>query len=152
MNIRPALLKDAQPIRNLVLSLARYYLVDEATELPDWFVDTLNLASFEDRLLSPEFKNYVLEEHSRLVGYVSIRNDEHIYHLFVSEDYQGQGFSRQLWEYARKQSRAEKFWLRSSLHAVPIYKRFGFTESGDVGVRDGISFQPMHLEHQCEPA
>lgn len=149
MNIRPALLKDAQPIRNLVLSLARFYLDDEAAELPDWFNDTLNLASFQDRLLSAEFKNYLLEDNAHLVGYVSIRNDDHIYHLFVAEDYQGRGLSRRLWEYAKEQSHAEKFWLRSSLHAVPVYKRFGFTESGEVGIRDGISFQPMRLEHHC---
>lgn len=145
MKIRAALLKDAQPIRELVLSLAQYYLDDKGSRLPEWFVDTLNLASFEDRLLSPEFKNYLLEDDSRVVGYVSIRNNDHIYHLFVSEDYQGRGLARRLWEYARQQSDADQFWLRSSLHAVPVYKRFGFTESGEVGVRDGISYQPMRL-------
>lgn len=33
--------------------------------------------------------------------------------------------------------------VRSSIYAVPVYKRFGFLESGPAGSKDGVSFEPM---------
>jgi predicted GNAT family N-acyltransferase len=45
-------------------------------------------------------------------------------------------------------TQSNRFTLRSSLYAVPIYKRFGFSESGPVGTKDGISFQPMELRRE----
>lgn len=148
MSIRVATTNDVRQTRDLVVSLAHYYLDRSAATLPSWFSDTLTLCSFSERLASPEYQNYVYEEAGSIVGYISIKAQSHLYHLFVSEEFQGKGIARRLWTHAREHSHASQFSLRSSLQAVPIYRHFGFTESGPIEVKDGISFQPMEMD--CE--
>ncbi|WP_425475087.1 GNAT family N-acetyltransferase [Brenneria uluponensis] len=38
------------------------------------------------------------------------------------------------------------YTVRSSIYAVPIYKKLGFKESESVTSKEGIRFQPMVLE------
>jgi predicted GNAT family N-acyltransferase len=42
-------------------------------------------------------------------------------------------------------SDSSHFVVRSSIHAVPVYEKFGFVIKGPVSVKDGIAFQPMEL-------
>ncbi|MCH8529481.1 MAG: GNAT family N-acetyltransferase [Saccharospirillum sp.] len=92
-----------------------------------------------------ECLNLVYEVDGSIVGYLAIKGGSHLYHLFVSEAHQGKGIAKQLWMAAIEGSPVKCFTLRSSLYAVPVYKRFGFEESGPAGLKDGISFQPMEL-------
>ncbi len=145
MNIRPAVESDVPHIARLVRSLAHYYLDRTDGELPSWLDDTLTYEAFLSRISDPDYLNFVYEESGSVVGYISVKEAGHLYHLFVAEGFHGNGISRLLWEHAREHCHCSSFTLRSSLHAVPVYKRFGFTESGPVGTKDGVSFQPMEL-------
>ncbi|AJQ96163.1 acetyltransferase [Gynuella sunshinyii YC6258] len=145
MNMRKALLEDLEEIRNLVMSLTHFYLDDSSARLPDWFSETLTESAFAQRLTSSEFQNYVVEQDGLIVGYLSIKQGDYLYHLFVAEAFQGNGIARRLWLHARSQTSAKVFRLRSSIYAVPVYKRLGFEESGPLGTIEGISFQPMEL-------
>jgi GNAT superfamily N-acetyltransferase len=66
----------------------------------------------------------------------------------VSEQYQGQGIARALWENITTHCACRSYVVQSSLNAVPVYKRFGFIESGAVAEKDGLQFQPMELNHE----
>lgn len=146
MPVRVAIPSDASQLRDLAVSLSRYYL-DAATEqLPSWLRDTLTLSAFVKRLSSGDYQTYVFEEGGRVYGYISIEGDSYLYHLFVDERHHGRGIARSLWEQVRANSRATHYSLRSSLYAVPVYRRFGFRESGPVGGKQGVEFQPMELE------
>lgn len=147
MSIRVATEKDVSQIKDLVSSLAHYYLNDPGDELPSWFSETLSLSAFSSRISSTEYLNFVFDEAGVIVGYVSLKGGAHLYHLFVSEKSQGNGIARLLWHHAKERSQGNNITLRSSIYAVPVYKRFGFTESGPIGFKDGISFQPMELRH-----
>lgn len=146
MSIRIAVESDVHQIADLVASLSHFYLDEPGKELPVWFRESITEVAFAARVPSLEYLNFVYEEVGVLLGYISIKGGSHLYHLFVAEVFQGRGISRLLWLQAKERSQSKSFSLRSSLYAVPVYKRFGFVESGSVGTKDGISFQPMELD------
>lgn len=146
MNIREALITDAGKIKELVSSLSHFYLENKGSSLPEWFLQTLDIFEFERRISSEEFDNFVYLIDGEIVGYISIKENSHLYHLFVDESYQGNGISKKLWRYATTDSLENIYTVRSSMFAVPVYKKFGFIESGLAASKDGISFQPMELK------
>ncbi|TGN39121.1 GNAT family N-acetyltransferase [Marinobacter confluentis] len=145
MNIRKASVEDASEIKELVSSLSHFYLKDENSLLPEWFSKTLELSEFELRLSSEDFSSFVYSINDVIVGYISIKESSHLYHLFVAENYQGKGIAKELWNYATSDSGIDIYTVRSSIFAVPVYRRFGFKESEEATSKDGISFQSMVL-------
>jgi len=143
VSIRKAKVDDALEIKALISSLSHFYLENEQSPMPDWFLRTLDASAFERRLSNDWFTNYVYVEEEDIVGYISMRGESHLYHLFVAEAHQRKGISRALWNVARSGVKSSVYTLRSSLYAIPIYKRFGFIASGPAEVRDGIGFQSM---------
>jgi GNAT superfamily N-acetyltransferase len=113
--------------------------------LPGWFSDTLEISEFENRLMSEDFINLVCVLNEEIVGYISIKGSSHIYHLFVAEQHQGKGISKELWNRATYGLDVGIYTVRSSIFAVPVYKSFGFKASGAIASKDGIQFQPMEF-------
>lgn len=149
MSIRAASHVDIEQMVRLVKSLAFYYLDNPNAELPLWLKESLTKEAFEIRVSSSDYLNFVYEEEGSVIGYISVKQPGHLYHLFVAEEFQGRGISRLLWNYVLRNSECKTFSLRSSLYAIPVYKKFGFSESGPVGTKDGVSFQPMELRITC---
>jgi len=145
MSIRPATSSDAPRLRSLVTDLSRFYLRDPDATLPAWLASSLSEAEFVGRLTSNDYDNYVYELYGEVVAYISIKRPGHLYHLFVDESHQGEGIARLLWEHASKQSKVCTYTVRSSINAIPVYKRFGFVESASAGEKDGVLYQPMEL-------
>jgi len=147
MSIRVAIKEDVDQVCALVTSLSHFYLENKGDELPVWFANTLTKTAFVERFESSEYYNVVYEVDGNIAGYLSFKSHSHLYHLFVSEDYQRQGIAKQLWENATSVYPSDCYTLRSSLFAVPIYQAFGFRAVGEAGSKDGISYQPMELSH-----
>jgi GNAT superfamily N-acetyltransferase len=145
MNIRTANSGDASVLRSLGTELSRFYLRDPNAALPAWLAKGLSEAEFVVRLTSCDYCNYVYELNGKVVGYISIKRPGHLYHLFVHASHQGRGIARSLWEYAAGQTEVGGFTVRSSINAVPVYKRFGFVECAPAGENDGVLYQPMEL-------
>ena len=143
LNIRKAKVDDAIKIKALISSLSHLYLENKNGPIPAWFLKTLDVSEFERRLKNDWFTHFVYVDGNDIVGYISMRGGCHLCHLFVAEKYQRKGLSRALWNYATLDVKPKVYTLRSSIYAVPVYKRFGFIESGAAEVRDGICFQPM---------
>lgn len=146
MPVRVAIPSDATQLRDLAVSLSPFYLGSPNDQPPPWLSDTLTLSAFVKRLSSSDYLTYVYEEGGRVYGYISIEAGCHVYHLFVEERHHGRGIARMLWERVRENSQTTHYFLRSSLYAVPVYRRFGFRESGPVGQQGGVEYQPMELE------
>lgn len=146
MSIRLAAINDVESISQLVTSLSHFYLNDKKDELPEWFLSTLTETAFSERINNSEYSNFIYEEDNITIGYISMKDNSHLYHLFVSEKHQGNGIARKLWEYVANHCLAKSYTLRSSLYAVPIYIKFGFVESGIIQEKDGVRFQPMELQ------
>ncbi len=145
MTIRKATQADIPQVANLVNSLAHFYLEEGRLDLPNWFSNTLSHSAFAQRFKSPDFMNFIYEEADTVAGYIALRNNQHLYHLFVSSTHQRKGIARQLWQHVKALSGSDHFTLRSSLYAVPVYAKLGFKICGNVGCKDGIGFQPMEL-------
>lgn len=145
MKIRQVNKNDVDALINVVTSLSRFYLKDKEGLLPEWFANSLSSNEFESRIANDEYQNYVYEVSGILAGYISLKGRSHLFHLFVLPEYQGNGIARMLWEHVKLLSGSPVYTLRSSLFAVPIYKKFGFYVSGDVQEKEGICYQPMEL-------
>ncbi len=149
MNIRPAREEDAVAISGLVSGLTRDFIAHDFT--PE--ARTLLLVSMNEEAIAGYLKDgydyLVAEDQGRLVGVVATREDRHLFHLFVAQDWQGKGLSRQLWERAlarcRRRSANREFTVNSSVGAVPVYQRFGFVTLGGKKSKDGVVVVPMKL-------
>lgn len=143
MKIRKAEISDISSVAKMVRSLSQYYLEDGQEELPQWFRNTLLDSSFVDRFKSIDYHNYVADDDGLVVGYISIKNGFHLYHLFVSPNYHNHGIAKSLWQFCVNALKIHSCTVRSSLYAVPVYSKFGFRATGDITYKDGIGFQPM---------
>lgn len=76
-----------------------------------------------------------------LAGVAAIREDNHVFQLFVGTRHQGQGIARKLWQRVLKDSirRAgtKYFTLNASVSAVPVYLRLGFEPNALANVPPG---------------
>lgn len=65
-----------------------------------------------------------------LAGVAAVRNDSHLFQLFVGTRHQGQGIARQLWERLRRdcvrRTGTRVFTLNAAPGAVPVYLHMGF--------------------------
>ena len=145
MNIRITEGSDLIKIRKLVLSQSSAYLINKFEALPEWLSNTLELKEFESRLKSNEYINfvYILNEH--VVGYISIKNKKHIYHLFVASEHQNKGVAKALWKNVKTITNESKYTVRSSLYAIPVYESFGFKKVASVLRKDNVKYQDMEL-------
>lgn len=143
MIIRKAEIADASEIRKLVLSLAHFFLEDVNDSIPLWFLESLEVSAFESRFSDEKFTNFVYLEEPAIKAYISIKNGSHVYHLFVSEEFQGKGIAKKLWNHAKSQLPASAYEVRSSIFAIPVYQSFGFTITEPASSKDGIRFQTM---------
>jgi len=80
-----------------------------------------------------------------------MRDDSHLFQLFVSTRLQGRGIARRLWQRtmrdAVRRAGTRHFTLNASVMAVPVYRRFGFMPSGPLTIGpSGLVTQPMRLE------
>lgn len=83
-----------------------------------------------------------------LAGVAAIRDNRHVFQLFVGTRYQGQGIARKLWDRLRndaaRRAGTRVFTLNAAEGAVPVYLRFGFVYDADPGrPRSGVISVPM---------
>jgi ribosomal protein S18 acetylase RimI-like enzyme len=86
----------------------------------------------------------------QIVGLIEVRNHDHISLLFVDENYQRRGISRELLNRAIEMCRNHdpnltELTVNSSPYAVPIYARVGLAQTGPEEIRNGVRFMPMTL-------
>lgn len=150
MKIRTANPHDAGEISALIYSLVEDYL---AIDLTPEGKDTLNESISEESLVrclnDNRFRFHVVADGDRIAGVVGIRDNAHVYHLFVSKAYQGLGLARSLWNTARavceQNGNSGRYTVNSSTFAREFYEKLGFTRTGPPEVIKGVSSIPMEL-------
>lgn len=147
MHIREANVADADAISRLILPLGERFIAcdllpEGARALLDSFQPDSIVGYFQ-----AGYRYHVAEEEGRLVGVVGVRDNSHLYHLFVDEDYHRQGVARRLWNVAQQAAitagNPGRFTINSSPYAVPVYRRFGFVETGPADCTKGVVSIPM---------
>jgi len=149
LTIREARHSDADRIAILISDLAReFILADVAAEAQSRFLNALSPAAIAEFMRGP-FRYHVLEIDAELVGVVGVRDNRHLYHLFIAKRFQSQGLARQLWRHAAAAcldgGNPGEFTVNSSINAVAFYERLGFVATASRLERSGISFVPMKL-------
>ena len=169
-SVRFAYVHEAAEIRELVFSLAHYFLPDGQKKLPDFLQQSLSLVEFTSRLQSETYSNLVCVQQSggqsRIVGYLCLKEASHLTHLFVAANYHRLGIAKQLWQTMLRELSAvqvhlvkgregscnastKKITVRSSIYAKESYEKLGFSVSNQTSPIQhygGIDYVPMVYE------
>jgi predicted GNAT family N-acyltransferase len=84
-----------------------------------------------------------------LAGVVAMRDNTHLFHLFVPRELHRRGLALKLWQAARDASIARgevtAFTVNSSVYALPFYEGLGFVATGPRVEEGGIAYVPMRM-------
>ncbi|TBR37268.1 MULTISPECIES: GNAT family N-acetyltransferase [Dyella] len=85
-----------------------------------------------------------------LVGVSAMRDNSHLFQMYVTTRFRGRGIARKLWQRtmadAVRRAGTTHFTLNATRMAVPVYERLGFTASGPRRIApNGIASTPMVL-------
>ncbi len=150
MNIEFAKAEDSKQLAELVLAATEELRgIDFTEEGWDRFITSNTSNEFEKKLGSAEFSVFLYIESNRILGFLSLKNQEKIDQLFVIPEARNKGVASSLWQFAKKiaikNGSLGQFWVRSSSVAVPVYEKFGFRCEGERQSFGGINFQLMRL-------
>jgi GNAT superfamily N-acetyltransferase len=88
-----------------------------------------------------------------LAGFIALRDNKHLFHMFVDKLHHGKGVARALWQHARQQAiergNPGLFTVNASNYAVPVYERMGFVRTAPTQCKNGIYFNPMQLDEKA---
>jgi GNAT superfamily N-acetyltransferase len=149
VHIHEATIEDARAISDLIRPLAEHYIAQEfSPESAAILLASMDAGAIEAYMTSG-YKYHVAEDDGMLVGVVGVRDNSHLYHLFVADDFRGRGVARELWRVARDACRVAgnigEFTVNSSRFAVGMYRKLGFVETGPPDEKNGVTSIPMKL-------
>jgi GNAT superfamily N-acetyltransferase len=142
--IRPARVIDAPAISALICDLLPFMTLDPAGAGAERFISGMRMPAIASYVLDERYRYLTAWLDEQLAGVVALRDGSHLFHLFVARGLQGQGLARQLWEAVRDDRIG--FSVNSSVHALPMYEKFGFAASGPRVEADGIAYVPMRRD------
>lgn len=150
MQIRPATIDDATALSQLLHSVTSYFTIHPDGKGAEQFFETITPTAMAQRLQSAQFKYWAgFDSNGRLIGVVGIRDNSHLYHLYVAPDQHRKGYASQLWAHAKQAAIAAgnpgEFTLNSSLYAENMYRGFGFVPTAEKQEMHGLAFIPMRL-------
>lgn len=150
--IRPATSADAPSISQLIQAVAIQFVKDD-------FLTDIGKVKFFNSTSKYSISTYLQEGYhywlaentkGKLYGIISIKENKHIFHLFVHPDYHGKGVASTLWEtacrHALQTGNPGNFTVFSSSFAHNWYKKWGFKETKPFMIKNGIRSIPMELE------
>ncbi len=138
---------QATEISRLIVGLASYFVPDADAEAVKPFLASISPAAIEMLIANPAFAYYTATIESTVVGVAAVRENKHVYHLFVAPELHGQGIARLLWQHAKHQAEltgnSGTFTVNASTFAVPVYERLGFKVASEAAEKNGVRFVPM---------
>ena len=149
MKVERAAIADAARVSALVRELSRPFLMSPSGEGAASFLASISETAIRGYVSSGNFEYWIAEQERLLAGVVALRDNSHLFHLFVAKPFQRQGLGGQLWQMVKanafQSGNPGRFTVNSSLGALPVYEKFGFTANGPVLQTHGVAFQPMQL-------
>ena len=149
MRIRKALLSDAKDISELISSLSVKFIADTFSSYGREFLLGTMTPQAIKKYIQSGYRYHVAEVDGSLVGVVAVRDNKHLYHLFVAEEYQRQGIAKELWQLAMEEclnnGNAGEFTVNSSEYAQGVYRKLGFVAQPGPRIKNGVVFFPMSL-------
>ncbi|MFC0350385.1 GNAT family N-acetyltransferase [Undibacterium danionis] len=164
LHIRRATIDDAEAISTLVHSVAHYFTVHADGRGAEEFFKSITPDAVRSYLASDQYVYWVgcLEQQQgqmpalaptlatapdHIIAAIALRDNSHLYHLFVTSDQQSKGYAKQLWEelqlHATQRGNPGNFTVNASLFAEKMYRKWGFTPTTEVQEMHGLRFIPM---------
>ena len=147
--IRPATIVDAPAIAALIDELMPFLTLHPNGEGAEKFIENCKLAAIENYLSQSRYAYQLAHIDGALAGVVAMRDNTHLFHMFVPRAMHRRGMARRLWQAARDTALATGntagFTVNSSLYALPLYQSLGFIATGPKVEMDGIAFVPMRM-------
>lgn len=147
VNFRLATLDDAEVISALIYTLAEKYVVPE---FPVHAANALLVSMLPEGIrkhMRSGCRYHVAELNAQIIGTISLKDNKHIYHLFVATAHQHQGVARGLWQTALATSQATgytgEYTVNSSRLTQSMYEKLGFVAQPVTRTRDGVISIPM---------
>jgi len=139
---------DARAIGVLVRRGTRRDVLPDQTAAARAFLLTTMTARAERARILEGYRYHVAEADGRVVGVVAMRDDSHLYRLFVSARFQRRGIARALWRKTladcRRRAGTRRVTVNASACAVPVYRRLGFVATGRAQTKGpGVVTTPM---------
>jgi ribosomal protein S18 acetylase RimI-like enzyme len=155
LRIRTAKTGDSESISKLICTLSeRFITADFTPRGREFLLSTMTPASIR-KFMQTGYRYHVAETDNELAGVAAIKDNSHLYHLFVAEQYQRQGIAKKLWQIAMEACIAEKdvseFTVNSSEYALAVYEKLGFVAQLGPQVKNGVVFFPMKLVVNHKP-
>ena len=148
--LRPALVADAPAIVALIDDLMPFLTLHPDGAGAEKFIEHCRQPAIEQYLSLPNYAYQLAHIDGALAGVVAMRDNTHLFHMFVPRALHRRGMARRLWQAARDASLARggvtAFTVNSSLYALPLYTSLGFVATGPKVETGGIAFVPMRME------
>lgn len=149
MRIEVATPADAKEISELIIELSEPFYTSPSRAGAEPFLASVSPEAEHGYLSAANFSFFVARLEEKIVGVVALRDNSHLFHLFVTKSFQGNRLASKLWSVIKSKAQqggnAGSFTVNSSLNAIPVYERFGFVRQGEVQHMHGLAFQPMRL-------
>lgn len=111
------------------------------------FEDFITDSGLKRMFLAGGYQMLTAYDHGRMVGMITLRNENHISLLFVDKSYHRRGIGkaliRRMAEYVRDRAGRERLTVNASPYGAAFYHRIGFRDLGPEKRQDGIIFTPM---------
>jgi len=134
LRIRLATEADARAIGVLVRRVARQDVLPDQSAAAGRHLMAMMTARAERQRIREGQRYHVAELDGRLAGVVAMRDDRHVFRLFVGRRFRNLGIGRALLRKAladaRHRAGTRTFTLYSSAHALGAYVRMGFLKAG----------------------
>lgn len=149
-HIRKAEEKDWDDAMELAFKIFLKYEADEyGKEGTEHFASFVTDSVLKKMFLKGEYKLFLAEQGTQLIGLISLRNGNHISLLFVDDKYHRRGVGSALigylTQFMKLMTDFQKITVNAAPYGIPFYHNVGFSDMGPMMEKDGIRFVPMEL-------
>ena len=141
--IRQGTTEDAPAISVLLKQSIPYVIEDMAQNGATRFLESFEESAVAERLCSSSYFHLLAVHSDHLLGFMALRDNRHLYHLFVRPEAHGKGIARELWSQLLAMAGPGPFTVNSSMFAVEAYRRLGFVQTDDPQVDGCPHYVPM---------
>ncbi|MBN2479093.1 MAG: GNAT family N-acetyltransferase [Parachlamydiales bacterium] len=126
--------------------IIRKYSNKDSSQIANLFYETVhsvNKKDYSEKQLNawaPKKKNdwekllqnlicYVAEENSQIIGFISLREDGYLDHLFIHKNHQRKKIAESLYKIIEKEAKnlnLKRIFTQSSITALPFFEKMGF--------------------------
>jgi GNAT superfamily N-acetyltransferase len=149
LKIRTAKPDDSGRISKLLCELTAKFVANEFSAYGRHLLLDSMKPDMITKNIQSGFRYHLAEFDDQLVGVVAVRDNSHLFHFFVAEQYQRQGIAKQLWNTAMRvcidEGNPGEYTVNSSRYALDVYKALGFVTGAAAQEKDGVVFYPMKL-------